>query len=244
MTADEQTGLDVQIELAATPEQVWDAISTTHGISSWFLPAEVEGRHITFHHLPGETSPAEITDLEPPHRLRFTEADGAQATEFLIEARAGGTCVMRVVGSGFGGEGAQEGWTAALMNLKLYLEHFRGQPSWQVLAGELVPGVKAVSAYGHTPGHTVYAIESKGQKLMVWGDLMHVAAVQFPDPSVTIQFDTDSKKAAPQRQKAYADAAKNGYYVAIAHVSFPGIGQLRADGKGYRWLPVNYSSNK
>jgi glyoxylase-like metal-dependent hydrolase (beta-lactamase superfamily II) len=111
-------------------------------------------------------------------------------------------------------------------------------------AGELVPGIKAVSAYGHTPGHTVYAIESKGQKMMVWGDLMHVAAVQFPDPAVTIQFDTDSKKAAPQRRKAYADAAKNGHYVAVAHVAFPGIGQLRADGKGYRWLPVNYSANK
>ncbi len=110
--------------------------------------------------------------------------------------------------------------------------------------GELVPGIKAVSTYGHTPGHTVYAIESKGQRMVVWGDLMHVAAVQFPDPAVTIQFDSDSKKAAPQRQKAYADAAKNGYYVAVAHVAFPGIGQLRADGKGYRWLPVNYSSNK
>ena len=111
-------------------------------------------------------------------------------------------------------------------------------------AGELVPGIKAVSTYGHTPGHTVYAIESKGQKMMVWGDLMHVAAVQFPEPAVTIQFDADSKKAAPQRQKAYADAAKNGHYVAVAHVAFPGIGQVRADGKGYRWVPVNYSSNK
>jgi len=110
--------------------------------------------------------------------------------------------------------------------------------------GELVPGIKAVSTYGHTPGHTVYAIESKGQKMMVWGDLMHVAAVQFPEPAVTIQFDADSKKAAPQRQKAYADAAKNGHYVAVAHVAFPGIGQVRADGKGYRWVPVNYSSNK
>jgi uncharacterized protein YndB with AHSA1/START domain len=140
MTADEQTGLDVQIEVTATPEQVWEAISTTAGISSWFLPAEVEGRHITFHHLPGETSPAEITDLEAPRRLRFTEDDGAQATEFLVEARSGGTCIMRVVGSGFGGKGAEEGWTAALMNLKLYLEHFPGQRSWQVLAGEVVPG--------------------------------------------------------------------------------------------------------
>jgi glyoxylase-like metal-dependent hydrolase (beta-lactamase superfamily II) len=111
-------------------------------------------------------------------------------------------------------------------------------------AGELVPGIRAVSAYGHTPGHTVYAIESKGQRMVFWGDLMHVAAVQFPQPAVTIQFDTDSKKAAPQRQKAYADAAKNGHYVAVAHVAFPGIGQLRADGTGYRWVPVNYSANR
>jgi glyoxylase-like metal-dependent hydrolase (beta-lactamase superfamily II) len=109
--------------------------------------------------------------------------------------------------------------------------------------GELVPGIRSTAAYGHTPGHTVYVVESKGQKLVVWGDLMHVAAVQFAEPSVTIQFDADSKRAAPQRKKAYADAAKAGYYVAIAHVSFPGIGQLRADGKGYRWLPANYTSN-
>jgi glyoxylase-like metal-dependent hydrolase (beta-lactamase superfamily II) len=106
---------------------------------------------------------------------------------------------------------------------------------------ELVPGVRAVPALGHTPGHTTYVVESKGEKLVVWGDMMHVAAVQFADPSVTIQFDTDSKKAVPERKKAYADAAKNGYFVAIAHVSFPGIGQLRTDGAGYRWLPVNYS---
>jgi glyoxylase-like metal-dependent hydrolase (beta-lactamase superfamily II) len=59
---------------------------------------------------------------------------------------------------------------------------------------ELVPGIRAIAAYGHTPGHTVYAIESKGEKLMLWGDLMHVAAVQFEDPSVTIQFDSNSKR--------------------------------------------------
>jgi glyoxylase-like metal-dependent hydrolase (beta-lactamase superfamily II) len=107
--------------------------------------------------------------------------------------------------------------------------------------GELVPGIRAVSAVGHTNGHTIYEVESKGQKLVVWGDLIHVAVVQFPDPSVTIQFDTDSKKAAASRKKAFADAAKQGYFAAIAHVAFPGIGHLRADGAGYRWIPVNYS---
>ncbi len=107
---------------------------------------------------------------------------------------------------------------------------------------ELVPGIRAMPAPGHTPGHTIYVVESDGNKLVVWGDLMHVAAVQFAMPSVTIAFDSDPKMAAPSRQKNFADAAKKGYFVAIAHVSFPGIGQLRADGKGYRWLPANYRS--
>ena len=106
---------------------------------------------------------------------------------------------------------------------------------------ELVPGVRAHASHGHTAGHSTYVIESQGQKLVLWGDLMHVAAVQFAEPSVTIQFDTDPKAAAAQRKLAYADAAKSGYLVAGAHLSFPGIGRVRAEGKGYAWMPVNYS---
>ena len=109
-------------------------------------------------------------------------------------------------------------------------------------ATELVPGVRAMAAHGHTPGHTTYAVESKGDKLVLWGDLMHVAAVQFPEPAVTIQFDTDSKAAAMQRKLAYADAAKNGYWVGAAHIAFPGLGHLRAEGSGYVWIPANYTS--
>jgi glyoxylase-like metal-dependent hydrolase (beta-lactamase superfamily II) len=105
---------------------------------------------------------------------------------------------------------------------------------------ELVPGIRAHVAAGHTPGHSTYVVESKGQKLVLWGDLMHVAAVQFADPSVTIQFDVDSKAAAVQRKKAYADAAKQGYWVGAAHLSFPGLGHLRSEGVGYAWVPVNY----
>jgi len=76
---------------------------------------------------------------------------------------------------------------------------------------ELVPGVRAVAAAGHTVGHTIYLVESNGQTLALWGDLMHVAAVQFPNPSVVIKFDTDTKAAERVRKKAYAEAAKNGY---------------------------------
>ena len=107
---------------------------------------------------------------------------------------------------------------------------------------ELVPGVRAVPAYGHTPGHTIYMIESKGDTMAVLGDLMHVAAVQFQDPGVTIQFDSDSKLAAEARRKVYADAAKGRFWIAVAHVSFPGIGHIRPEGSGYAYYPANYTT--
>ena len=110
--------------------------------------------------------------------------------------------------------------------------------------GELVPGVSSRAAYGHTPGHTIYVVQGKGEKLLLIGDLMHVASVQFPDPAVTIKFDSDSKAAAEQRKKVYAEAAKDGSLVAGAHLSFPALGRLHANGKGYDWIPVNYSPVK
>jgi glyoxylase-like metal-dependent hydrolase (beta-lactamase superfamily II) len=109
---------------------------------------------------------------------------------------------------------------------------------------ELTAGINATASYGHTVGHTTYVVESKGQKLVLWGDLMHVASVQFPEPSVVMGFDTDIKLAAIERKKAFADAAKQGYWVAGAHISFPGIGHLRAEDKGYVWIPANYTSLK
>jgi glyoxylase-like metal-dependent hydrolase (beta-lactamase superfamily II) len=107
---------------------------------------------------------------------------------------------------------------------------------------ELIPGIHALNTAGHTPGHTIYSVESKGEKIVFWGDLMHLAAVQFPDPGVTIKFDSDSKAAAPQRKKAYADSAAKGYWVGVAHISFPGIGHVRNEPPGYGWVPVNYTT--
>ncbi len=105
----------------------------------------------------------------------------------------------------------------------------------------IVPGITTHSSHGHTPGHTTYIVESGGEKLALWGDLLHVAAVQFPQPGVTIQFDSDSKAAEAAREKALTDAASGGYWVGIAHVPFPGIGHVRKEGSGYAWVPVNYS---
>jgi glyoxylase-like metal-dependent hydrolase (beta-lactamase superfamily II) len=107
--------------------------------------------------------------------------------------------------------------------------------------GQLVPGVTAVAEHGHTPGHTTYVVESRGQKLWLIGDLIHVAAVQMDNPQVTIGFDSDEKAAYASRKKVFDDAAKNGYLIGGAHLQFPGLGHLQTQGKGYRWVPVNFT---
>lgn len=135
---------------------------------------------------------------------------------------------------------ARGGFQAAMSSLKPYVDAgmfktFQGET-------ELVPGIRAVPAHGHTPGHTIYVAEHQGQKLVLWGDLMHVAAVQFDDPSVAIHYDSDATAAIAQRKKVFADAADKGYWVAGAHLPFPGLGHLRAGDSAYRFVPANYTT--
>lgn len=128
----------------------------------------------------------------------------------------------------------------AMASLDPYLKAGRFAPF--EADGELVPGVRSLATHGHTPGHNNYVVESEGQKLVIWGDLVHVAAVQFGAPSVTILYDSDSAAAARQRRKALAEAATGGYLVAGAHLPFPGLGHVRRQGRGYLWIPLNYTT--
>ena len=107
----------------------------------------------------------------------------------------------------------------------------------------LTPGVHAVEAPGHTPGHAVYVAQSRDQTLVLWGDTMHVAALQFADPSLVDQYDADPTAGIAERRKIFADAAEHRYWVAGAHLSFPGIGHLRASGTGgYVYVHASYTS--
>jgi len=106
---------------------------------------------------------------------------------------------------------------------------------------QLLPGISAVPAIGHTPGHSFFVLESKGQKMVFWGDVIHTGAIQFADPAVTVDFDVDLVGAAAARKQTFEDAVKQGYWIAAPHLSFPGIGHLRHAGKAYQWIPANYA---
>src|SRR5262245_6788712 len=139
--------IQVEVEVPGTPEEVWQAIATGPGISAWFVPTEIEERDgkpvaVTLNFGPGVESRAVVTAWDPP-RLFAGEADGwapgppPLATEFSVEARAGGVCLVRVVNSLFASTddwdkqlgGAESGWPGIFRILRIYLTHFRGQRS-------------------------------------------------------------------------------------------------------------------
>ncbi|WP_280155555.1 MBL fold metallo-hydrolase [Piscinibacter sp. XHJ-5] len=132
----------------------------------------------------------------------------------------------------------KEDFDSAIAMLEPYVQSGR----WRPFDGgtELVAGVRALPAPGHTPGHTAYVVESDDEKLILWGDLMHVAAVQFPLPSATVSFDAVQSQSAAHRARIFREAARDGAWIAAAHVGFPGIGKLRAEAVGgYGWIPIS-----
>ena len=110
-------------------------------------------------------------------------------------------------------------------------------------ATELFPGVRSLPEYGHTPGLSGYLIESQGQRLLLWGDIVHAAEAQFRDPSITIEYDVDPTQAVASRRRILQDAAREGWLVGGAHLSFPGLGHVQADGDGhFAWVPAPWKA--
>jgi uncharacterized protein YndB with AHSA1/START domain len=133
--------VEAEVEVPGSPEDVWRAIATGKGISSWFVPSKVEEREggtTVTSFGPGMDAVAKITHWNPPKSFTAEAADESLsvATEWTVEARAGGTCVVRVVHRWFADtddwdgqfEGHAYGWATSFFRmLRLYLTHFPGQ---------------------------------------------------------------------------------------------------------------------
>jgi uncharacterized protein YndB with AHSA1/START domain len=150
--ANGRRSISVEVEVPGTPEEVWDAIATGPGISKWFVPAKIDpqvGGKMVLNFGPGMDSVSEVTGWDAPHR--FTAASHGlgpaapeMATEWTVEAHAGGTCTVRVVHSLFAdtdewdnqlGE-VESGWPSFFVVLHMYLSKYPGQPGahFQVMA--------------------------------------------------------------------------------------------------------------
>lgn len=134
--------IQVEVEVPGTPEEVWRAVATGPGVSAWFVPTEIEereGGRVVSHFGPGFDAVATITTWDAPNRFTADSPDYApggppMATEWAVEARSGGTCVVRVTHSLVASTdewdtqlgSTEEGWPAFFRILEIYLEHFRG----------------------------------------------------------------------------------------------------------------------
>jgi glyoxylase-like metal-dependent hydrolase (beta-lactamase superfamily II) len=109
-------------------------------------------------------------------------------------------------------------------------------------AVQILPGITSQPTPGHTPGHSFYRVESKGQSIVFVGDIVHVRAVQLPNPKITITYDVDQPAAAAQRLIQFKSLADSGTLVAGAHLPFPGMGHIQHQGNGYSLVPVDYAN--
>ncbi|HEY7061047.1 MAG TPA: SRPBCC domain-containing protein [Chloroflexota bacterium] len=194
--------VEAEVEVPGTPEEVWQSIATGPGISCWFVPTAVEGHEggaVRANFGPGMDSLSTVTAWEPPRRFVAESADlGPEApplaTEWSVEARDGGVCVVRVVHSLFAStddwdgqlEGFEYGWPAFFRILRLYLTHFRGQggAAFQLMGVAREPTIAAwdalVGALGLAGAAEGQRVRSAADAPPLAGRVEHAGPSEYP----------------------------------------------------------------
>jgi glyoxylase-like metal-dependent hydrolase (beta-lactamase superfamily II) len=108
---------------------------------------------------------------------------------------------------------------------------------------QFAPGVTASAAPGHTVGHTMVRVSSDGSDLLLWGDIVHCAALQFAEPERSIAFDADPAMAIGNRKRVFDMVTNDRLLFAGAHLPFPGIGHATKSGAGYAYVPITHAEH-
>lgn len=108
---------------------------------------------------------------------------------------------------------------------------------------DVVPGIRAVEAYGHTPGHLNFLIESGGKAIYFWGDCAHHQVASLAQPDWHCVFDIDKEQGAATRKRVYDMLATERLPIIGYHMPFPSVGYVERQGSAYRWLPHSYQLN-
>src|ERR1700722_3814178 len=106
---------------------------------------------------------------------------------------------------------------------------------------EFAPGVRAVACYGHTVGHSMVRVSPSGGDFLIFGDIVHCAALQFPHPDRGVAFDTDPAMALANRKKVFDMVTTDKLLFSGGHLPFPGLGHATKAGNGYAFVPVLHS---
>lgn len=107
-------------------------------------------------------------------------------------------------------------------------------------AGSVAGGITAVAAFGHSPGHMVYSVESDGQRLMITADTANHFVWSLQRPDWEVRFDRDKAAAAATRKAIFGQIAADRIPFIGYHMPFPGVGFVEAAGEGFRYVPASY----
>jgi len=108
---------------------------------------------------------------------------------------------------------------------------------------EVVPGIRAVDAFGHSPGLLAFTIESEGKRMINWADTAGHYIMSFQRPDLHLDVDDEKEKAVATRKRLFDMAANEDLLVASFHMPFPGLGYVERAGSAYRWVPHGYQVN-
>jgi glyoxylase-like metal-dependent hydrolase (beta-lactamase superfamily II) len=108
---------------------------------------------------------------------------------------------------------------------------------------EVVPGIRAVDAFGHSPGLLAFTIESEGKRMINWADTCNHYVVAIQRPDLHLDVDDDKEKAVATRKRILDMVCKEDLLVAGFHMPFPGLGYVEKAQSGYRWAPHSYQMN-
>jgi glyoxylase-like metal-dependent hydrolase (beta-lactamase superfamily II) len=107
-----------------------------------------------------------------------------------------------------------------------------------VPGAEVVPGIRSVAAFGHTPGHTLFEVQSAGQTFVYVADLTNVPALFARNPDWAVAFDMDAEAARKVRREVFQRIVASNAMVGGYHFPFPAFGRIMAQGNGYDFQPA------
>ena len=126
-------------------------------------------------------------------------------------------------------------------NRKLFNDGLKGKVTQYEWGKDVAPGLLAVEAAGHTPGHTSFILSSGSDKLFIQSDITNQPALFAANPGWHLMFDQDPAMAEATRRKVYDMLVAEKMRVQGFHYPFPANGHVVKDGSGYRIVPAPWS---
>ncbi len=181
-----------------------------------------------------------LSHLHPDHSNGIRAADGALAfpnAEIMVPAKEWEFWTSDENAA----KAASELTKNYFGNVKKTFAGLEGKVTQYDWGKEVAPGITAIAAPGHTPGHTAFAVASGNSTVLIQSDVTNIPEFFLRHPDWHVAYDNDPAQAEATRHKFYDMAAAEKATIIGFHFTFPSIGHVEKDGSGYRLIPTAWN---